>query len=355
MAAVLPLPHLAHHQQHQHQHHLDVTLARDDDDNHHHNNNNNNNNNDFSALLPLDSLYPAHHLTTPHTQPPTPTRTRSSFERLPVEIVNQILSHLVHPRSRLPGLTEAQSAHDVPRQTKLEIKNREDLTTLPDSRRWAADIFDFNTLRHPFHVLSLTSRRLHGLVESYCGHLVRACNMFNLPFAHYDKYGPACVYPDLSHIVYRRLWLQHAPRRCIYCHVALDAYPFPVVKRLIAACEDCFYRQTLTVDEVERQYHLSIPTVLNSPVIRGPGPNSAWVLRIDVEAMALRLYGTRAFHAAHADQLGKPCSICAITRFTPAFAASTRSERGLRRGTTRPVRRVMSQKRRGVKRVTRFS
>jgi hypothetical protein len=167
------------------------------------------------------------------------------METLPVEIINQILSYLVHPRSRLPGLTQVQSAHDFPRQTKLEIKNREDLTTLPDADLWAADIFDFNSLRHPLHVLALTSRRLHGFVESYCGHLVRACNMFGLPFKHYDAHGPACVYPDLSNIVYRRLWLQHAPRLCIYCNVALDAYPFPVLKRLIAACEDCFYRQTL--------------------------------------------------------------------------------------------------------------
>ncbi|KAF1930953.1 uncharacterized protein M421DRAFT_47022, partial [Didymella exigua CBS 183.55] len=235
------------------------------------------------------------------------------LEALPTEIVNHILAHLVHPRSRLPGLTEAQSAHDFPRSTKLEIKNREDLTTLPDAQRWAADIFDFQALQHPFHVLARTSKRLHAFVESYCAHLVRTCNMFNLPFAHYDRHGSA--YPDLSHIVYRRLWLQHAPRLCIYCHVALDCYPFPLVKRLVAACEDCFYRQTLTVDEVERQYHISMPTMASSPSIRGPGPASPWVLRVDVEAMAFRLYGTRAFHAAHVDQLGKPCSICAITRF----------------------------------------
>lgn len=92
-----------------------------------------------------------------------------------------------------------------------------------------------------------------------------------------------------------------------------------------------------------------------SPHVRGSGPNSPWVLRIDVEAMALQLYGTRAFHAAHVDQLGKPCSICAITRFTPDFSASTRSERGLKRGTTRPVRRVASQKRKGVRRSPRLS
>jgi hypothetical protein len=90
--------------------------------------------------------------------------------------------------------------------------------------------------------------------------------------------------------------------------------------------------------------------VHSSPLIRGPGPNSPWVLRIDVEAMAFRLYGTRAFHADHVDQLGKPCSICAFTRFSPAFEASTRSERGLKRGTSRPVRRVASLKRKGVRR-----
>lgn len=331
--------------------------------------------------------------------PSTPSLpSKSPLESLPTEIVNQILSHLVHPRSRLPGLTEAQSAHDFPRPTKLEIKNREDLTTLPDSHRWAADIFDFQSLRHPFNVLALASKRLHAFVESYCAHLVRACNMFNLPFAHFDKYGRA--HPDLSHIVYRRLWLQHAPRLCIYCHVGLDCYPFGLVQRLLAACEDCFYRQTLvcfflslifspvppykhqhqhqhqpslthtfpqqqhththntnttqTVDEVERQYHISIPTITSLPHIRGPGPGSPWVLRVDVEAMAFRLYGTRAFHAAHVDQFGKPCSICAITRFEPHFssssssssvAATTRSERGLKRGTTRPVRRVVSLKR----------
>ena len=228
MAAVLSIPQIPH---------LDAALARDEG---------------FveppSLLAGFDSLETAqqsHHSNGSASNSATCAPRKSPLERLPVEIVNQILSHLVRPRSRLPGLTEAQSAHDFPRQTKLEIKNREDLTTLPDSQRWAHDIFDFNSLRHPFHVLALTSKRLNEFVESYCGHLVRTCNVFNLPFAHYDKYGAACVYPDLSKIVYRRLWLQHAPRRCIYCHVGLDCYPFSVVKRLIAACEDCFYRQTL--------------------------------------------------------------------------------------------------------------
>lgn len=170
---------------------------------------------------------------------------QSTLETLPVEIVNQILSYLTHPRSRLPGLTETQSAFDFPRQAKFDIKNREDLTTHPDTDRWAADLFAWTTLCHPFNALALTSKRCNKLVESYCSHLVRSCNMFSLPFAHLDKYGSKCVYPDLSHIVYRRLWLQHAPRKCVFCYAVLDRYPFPRVKRIIAACEDCFLRQAL--------------------------------------------------------------------------------------------------------------
>ena len=182
-----------------------------------------------------------------HTRSSRSAASQSKLETLPVEIVNQILSHFTHPRSRLPGLTEAQSAHDFPRQAKSEVKSKEDLTQPPDSDRWAADLFSWHLLSHPFHTLSLTSKRCNELVESYCSHLVRSCNgtMFNLPFAQLDKYGCKSVYPDMSGIVYRRLWLQHAPRRCIYCSAVLDCYPFPLVKRVIAACEDCFYRQTL--------------------------------------------------------------------------------------------------------------
>lgn len=193
-----------------------------------------------------DSL-PAVAIEIPVTRAPTLSASQSKLETLPVEIVNQVLSYFTHPRSRLPGLTEAQSAHDFPRQAKSDIKSKEDLTQPPDSDRWAADLFSWHLLSHPFHVLSLTSKRCNELVESYCSHLVRSCNgtMFNLPFAQLDKYGSKCVHPDLSGIVYRRLWLQHAPRRCIYCSAVLDCYPFPLVKRVIAACEDCFYRQTL--------------------------------------------------------------------------------------------------------------
>jgi hypothetical protein len=262
---------------------------------------------------------------------------QSSFEKLPVEVVNHILSYLTHPRSRLPGLTEAQSAWDFSPLARSVVKKEEDLTTPADGDRWAADLFKNHTNPHPFHTLSLTSKRCNELVESYCGHLVRTCNMFNLPFAQFDKYGPKSVWPDLSGIVYRRLWLQHAPRKCIYCSAVMENYPFSVLKRLLTNCKACFYRQTLVcsspptrhvvanesqaLDEIERQYHISPNTVLSCPTIRGER-NSVWFLRIDIETLALQLYGTRAFHDAHHEQFGKPCSICAITKFTPSLRST---------------------------------
>lgn len=172
---------------------------------------------------------------------------RSKLDTLPVEIVDRILFHLIHPRCRLPGLTETQSGHDFTEKQKRGVKDQEDLTQPADTHRWAADIFSLHLIPHPFHALSLTSRRCHELVEGYCAHLVRQCNgtMFNLPFIHLDKYGSNCVYPDLSNIVYRRLWLQHAPRKCVHCSVVLDCYPFSRVKRLVTDCADCFYRQAM--------------------------------------------------------------------------------------------------------------
>jgi hypothetical protein len=169
----------------------------------------------------------------------------SRLETLPVEVVNHILSYLVHPRSRLPGLTEAQSSAEFSAEDRTNFKKCEDLTTPADSDRWAADIFQNHLNRHPFHTLSLTSRRCNELVESYSGHLVRSCNLFNLPFAQFDRDGAASVWPDMSGIVYRRLWLQHAPRKCIYCDDVMDLYPFPTLKRLLTNCRNCFYRQTL--------------------------------------------------------------------------------------------------------------
>lgn len=171
----------------------------------------------------------------------------SPFEQLPQDVVNQILSYLTHPRSRLPGLTETQS--ELPVEAIRAIKNEEDLTTPADTDRWAADVFALPAECHPFLTLSVTSKKCHDFVEQYCGHLVRVYNgcMFRLPFHLLDDqgYGPTCVYPDMTGIVYRRLWLQYAPRRCMYCSVVMDIYPFHRVKRLLVCCDGCFLRQAL--------------------------------------------------------------------------------------------------------------
>ncbi|KAH9870317.1 hypothetical protein IAQ61_005791 [Plenodomus lingam] len=312
----------------------------------------------------------------------------SKLEALPVEIFNQILSHLTHPRSHLPGFTEAQSAHDFPAAAKYAIKGNEDLTQPSVIPNWASDLFSLHQLPHPFNALSLTSRRCNDFVESYCSHLVRACNdtMFNLPFAQFDKHGSRSVYPDLSSIVYRRLWLQHAPRTCVYCYAVLDCYPFLVVKRIMTACMSCFYRQTLvrhappfpfpsnptldpvtafgrrgrrtdfsktqTIEEVSSQYHISPAAISSSPYIRGiPG----WLLRIDVEALALQLYRTRAFHNAHKEQFGKPCSLCGITRFLPelSVAKSRGAVAGVAVGAGTGTRQIAGMRKRSTKRSVR--
>ncbi|KAH7414089.1 hypothetical protein DE146DRAFT_601318 [Phaeosphaeria sp. MPI-PUGE-AT-0046c] len=239
----------------------------------------------------------------------------SRLETLPAELVFNILSYLIHPRSRLPGLTEAQSSLDFDPIARSTVKKAEDLTTPADTGRWATDLFKNHHNRHPFHTLSLTSRTCNIFVESYCASLAREHRIFNLPFAQVDSYGPNSVWPDLSRIVYRRLWLQSAPRKCIYCFAVMDRYPFPILKHLLTNCKDCFYRQTLSLDEIERQYHISPHMIFTCPSVRGYR-DSVWFLRVDVEALALQLYGTRAFHSAHQDQFGKPCAICAITNFT---------------------------------------
>lgn len=254
----------------------------------------------------------------------------SRLEKLPTELVFNILSYLAHPRSRLPGLTEAQSSLDFDPIARSTVKKAEDLTTPADTDRWAADLFNAHRNRHPFHTLSLTSRRCNTFVEGYCKSLAKEHKIFNLPYAHLDAHGPNSVWPRMNAIVYRRLWLQCAPRKCMYCFAVVDKYPFPILKRLLASCEACFYRQTLvripsalvltpnlhtqSLDEIVGQYHISAETVRTCRSIRRI-PNSPWFLRIDVEALALQLYGTRAFHSAHQEQFGKPCAICAITRF----------------------------------------
>ncbi|PZD28767.1 hypothetical protein A1F96_05655 [Pyrenophora tritici-repentis] len=191
-----------------------------------------------------------------HSSDMRPTPTLTMFEKLPVEIIDQILSYLVHPRCRLPGLSEAQSSHDIPEKTKRSIKDQEDLTRPPDRDRWATDIFSLHVVPHPFNALARTSKRCHEHVENYCSHL--------------------------------------------------------------------------TIDEVSRQYHVSSDTILNSKHIRG-NASALWVLRIDVEALALQLYRTRAFHEARKEQFGRPCSICAITRFNLRQIAKKRAPKRLLR------------------------
>ncbi|KAF2691057.1 hypothetical protein K458DRAFT_438768 [Lentithecium fluviatile CBS 122367] len=222
------------------------------------------------------------HARPPSTGTSTSTLTsRINLETLPVEVVNHILSYLVHPRSRLPGLTERQSNYDVSFKEKWT----------PDSNRHFANLLAWAQVRHPFH-----------LVESYCAHLVKACNQFNLPFALLEKYDPNGVYPDLSGIIYRRLWLQTAPRYCMFCSATLSCYPYSPLMRLLT-CEDCFYTQTLTLQEIERLYHIQDSSVLSANMIRG-FPNYEWVLRVDVEALALKLYKTRTFHSILPYEIG---------------------------------------------------
>jgi hypothetical protein len=189
---------------------------------------------------------------------------QSNFDTLPVEVVHHILSYLTNPRSRLPGLSEAQSSREFCPKARLVVKQAEDLTIQADSDRWATDLFRNHTNQHPFQALSLASKRCHEFVESYCAHIVRACNKFNLPFNHFDTYGPQSVWPDMRGIVYRRLWLQHAPRNCIYCYAPLDVYPFPLVRRLLTNCESCFYRQTLVSCSSSQSYAY----ILTCPVSR---------------------------------------------------------------------------------------
>jgi hypothetical protein len=188
----------------------------------------------------LSRLMPAGHVTSQKA-----SQLQNNLDTLPPEVFNHILSYIVHPSSRAPGLTEAQSHHSVSNLTKMAIKDHEDRTMPTSIDAWSSDIFTLSFTPHPFNSLALTSRRCHDLVENYCGHLVRICNPFNLPFAQFDAHGSRSVYPDLSRIVYRRLWLQHAPRYCVHCAVVLDQYPFPKLKRLIASCRKCFDRHIL--------------------------------------------------------------------------------------------------------------
>jgi len=186
----------------------------------------------------------AHSLPTCSAAGRAPPKVCNGLETLPVEVVNHILSYLVHPRSRLPGLTERQSQYDVSMIEKSNFKAGEDKTAPPDADRHFANIFAWAEICHPFNALAATSKRCQDLVESYSAHLVKSCNRFNLPFAHLERFGPDSVHPSLNQIVYRRLWLQTAPRYCVFCSASLSYYPHSPLMRPILTCESCFYAQT---------------------------------------------------------------------------------------------------------------
>ncbi|KAJ4296410.1 hypothetical protein N0V90_006455 [Kalmusia sp. IMI 367209] len=266
--------------------------------------------NQKTNILPI-LWSPDNHVTDP------PSISFSRLESLPVEVSNHIFSYLVRPRSRLPGLSERESSYDSGGQRS--VKDREDLQAPPDADRFAADLFSWPQIRHPFNSLAATSRHCRDLVESYCYHLVKTCNRFNLPFAEAERHGAHSVYPNLSGIVYRRLWLQTAPRDCVFCGVIMSYYPHRGY-RLMLSCEGCFLAQALTFEEVRHQYHIMNPAILAAHNVRGAGHKWDWVLRVDVETLALKLYGTRAFHDTTSLGLYTPCKICKLagTNLSPS-------------------------------------
>lgn len=250
---------------------------------------------------------------------------QSKLEQLPVEIHDIILSYLVYPRSRLPGLTERQSEHDYPEASRRAAKQAySDGAARPDTDRYAADLLQISRQKHPFNELASTSRRLRAVTERFCNRLARESRLFNLPLLQAEEYGPAAVYPDLSGIVYRRLWLQHATRYCIYCNVWQSSYPHRVLKRVISACNSCFYAQVFvsrttyapcyeaysrrltlqTINEVEEQFHLSSFDLAEYRVRR----HGSFLLKIDVEALVLHFYGTKLFHDPRGER--RLCRIC---------------------------------------------
>jgi hypothetical protein len=263
----------------------------------------------------------------------------SIFETLPIEITNSILYCLLYPRSRLPGRTEWESDCNCPMPVRKAARRgyySSNHTALPDTGRFAEDLFawdphgrrlsrdlyPFNNC-HPFNTLALTSRRMKEVVEEFCKHLVKINNRFNIPFALLEEDGPSSMYPALTSIVWRRLLLQYAPRCCVFCGIMISYYPMQKAKwEPILTCLDCYYAQVYvsvhrdrvhstgmtltcqTLREVEEQFHISRPE-LTAHRVRGRGD---WVLRIDIELLALQLYGTRVFHNVQ----GGPnlCPIC---------------------------------------------
>ncbi|KAF2120801.1 hypothetical protein BDV96DRAFT_671898 [Lophiotrema nucula] len=233
---------------------------------------------------------------------------QSRLEAVPVELLNEILSYLVFPRSRLAGLTERLSSYDTPPEEKrvaTEAYSSKSASP-PDTGRFAENLLTWPHL-HPLNALALTSSHLRKLVEDFCAHLVRTDNIFNLPFALALKDGPGSVYPSLSNIVYRRLWLQSAPRYCVFCNRLVSSYPYCYNLGPLMTCGDCFYAQTLTLYEVEAHHHLSRGDLLQHNI-----RTDTWCLRIKIEALALKLYGTRKWHWTPPEAPRAPAKLCHI-------------------------------------------
>ena len=200
-------------------------------------------------MLPAGPLQPTNQAESIH---PTLTlgvryRLMASLDTLPAELFNHILSYLIYPRSRLPGLTEWQSSRACPRVQRKAAQDAYFLnpTAPPDTPRFGDDIFSLEDLPHPFNALALTSRRLRDLTERYCVYLVQTYKVFNLPLPLAGIDRLASVHPRLDAIVFRRLWLQSAPRLCLYCGAACSVYPHAGGLPVFLPCRDCYDAQVL--------------------------------------------------------------------------------------------------------------
>lgn len=174
----------------------------------------------------------------------------SKLESLPPELIFHILSYLIHPSSRLPGLTETQSEHDFPLSKKKKALQAYHLDPTappdyPNPPHRVIQLMQWSGYPHPFNTLAATSHVLRDLVEIFCAHLVVKNNRFNLPVLQVQQYGPQSVYPDMSGIVYRRLWLQYAPRHCFFCKRVTEVYPHWRNVSPVQACQECGQAQVL--------------------------------------------------------------------------------------------------------------
>lgn len=149
----------------------------------------------------------------------------------------------------------------------------------------------------------------------------------------------AATRPTLLHLLRRRHRPVPVPDRQV-SYYDLQRLLLPPLSRELPPPQQYVFLilASQEIVEIVKQYHISAQTVIESPVIRGRR-GTVWYLRTDVEALAVQLYGTRAFHAAHAHQVGKPCTICAITRFKPGQGFKKRPVRDADRKTTAVQRR----------------